>query len=55
MLSSNAIEYRKRLINQIGLERVEWLEENGSKVKKWEVDELKEIQKIYKAKIKNLK
>lgn len=55
MLSSNAIEYRKRLINLIGLERVEWLEENGSKVKKWEVDELKEIQQIFKEKIKNLK
>ena len=55
MLSSNAIEYRKRLINQIGLERVEWLEENGSKVKKWTREELKEIQEIYKVKIKNLK
>jgi len=54
MLSSNAIEYRKRLIKKIGIEKVEWLEENGSIVKRWTIEELKEIQEIYKAKIKNI-
>lgn len=51
MLSGNQIEYRKSLIKKIGVERVEWLEENGSKVKKWTIDELKEIISIYKKKI----
>lgn len=48
MLSGNQIEYRKRLIQKIGLERVEWLENNGSIVKKWTVEELKEIIEKYK-------
>jgi hypothetical protein len=48
MLSGNQLEYRKRLIQKIGIERVEWLENNGSIVKKWSVDELKEIIKKYK-------
>lgn len=48
MLSSNAIEYRKRLIKKIGLERVEWLEDNGSKIKKYTKEELKEIINYYK-------
>ena len=54
MLSGNQIEYRKQLINKIGVERVEWLEENGSKQKKYSIEELKEIIKIYKAKCKEL-
>jgi MinD superfamily P-loop ATPase len=52
MLSSNAIEYRKRLIKKIGIEKVEWLEENGSIVKRWTIEELKEIIETYKQKIK---
>lgn len=52
MLSGNQIEYRKSLIKKIGIERVEWLEENGSKVKKWTIEELKEFIKEYKQKIK---
>ena len=52
MLSGNQIEYRKRLIKKIGVERVEWLEENGSEVKKWTIEELKELIKEYKQKIK---
>jgi hypothetical protein len=51
MLSGNQIEYRKSLIKKIGVERVEWLEENGSKVKKWTIDELKELIRIYKNKV----
>jgi hypothetical protein len=52
MLSGNQIEYRKRLIKKIGVERVEWLEENGNQVKKWTIEELKELIKKYKQKIK---
>jgi hypothetical protein len=54
MLSGNAVSYRIRLIDKIGVERVEWLEQNAYIEKKWTVDELKEIQEIYKAKIKNI-
>jgi DNA-directed RNA polymerase subunit M/transcription elongation factor TFIIS len=53
MLSGNGIEYRMRLIKKIGLERVEWLEENGHEVKRWTKDELKELIATYKKKIKN--
>lgn len=52
MLSGNAVEYRKALINKIGIERVEWLENNGNSEKKWLKDELKEIINTYKKKIK---
>ena len=48
MLSGNQIEYRKALIEKIGIKRVEWLENNGSIVKKWTIEELKEIIKKYK-------
>jgi len=41
-------------IKKIGVERVEWLEENGNQVKKWTIDELKEIIETYKAKVKEL-
>lgn len=53
-LSGNLIEYRKRLIKNIGLERVEWLEENGRNPKKWEIDELKELIEYFKQKTKDL-
>lgn len=52
MLSGNAVEYRKALINKIGIERVEWLENNGSKEKKWSKEELQELMNIYKMKCK---
>lgn len=54
MLSGNQIEYRKALIEKIGVERVEWLEDNGSIVKKWTIDELKELIELYKNKLKNI-
>ena len=41
------IGYRKRLIDKIGLESVEWLEANRNVVKKWTRDELYEIIKRY--------
>lgn len=41
------VRYRKNLINKIGLEAVEWLEENERTVKKWTRDELFEIISKY--------
>jgi hypothetical protein len=55
MLSGNQIEYRKRLIKKIGVERVEWLENNGNIVKKWTKEELKLLITEYKQKTKELK
>ena len=52
MLSGNAVEYRKALINKIGIERVEWLENNGNSEKKWLKDELQDLIQKYKKKIK---
>lgn len=37
------IGYRKNLINKIGLEMVEWLEDNARTTKKWTRTELEEI------------
>lgn len=54
MLSGNQVEYRKALIKKIGIERVEWLEEHGSKIKKWTKEELREIMQKYKLKCKEL-
>lgn len=54
MLSGNQVEYRKALIDKIGIERVEWLENNGSKEKKWTKEELKELMQKYKLKCKEL-
>jgi hypothetical protein len=42
------IGYRKNLIEKIGLENVEWLEENRWKTKKWSRDELNLIIEKYK-------
>ena len=41
------IGYRKNLINKIGLERVEWLEENRRTIKKWTRTELEFIINKY--------
>ncbi len=41
------IGYRKNLITKIGLENVEWLEENRFVVKRWTRTELEEIIKKY--------
>ncbi len=42
------INYRKNLINKIGQEMVDWLEENQRTVKKWTRIELEEIIERYK-------
>lgn len=48
MLSGNLLNYRKRLIEKIGLQEVEHLESIGYDNKKWTIEELKEIIKKYK-------
>lgn len=50
----NLIEYRKNLVNKIGLERVEWLE-GKHEPKKYTIPEVKELIEYYKAKIKEFK
>ena len=53
-LSGNLAKYRIHLIEKIGIERVEYLETTKN-TKKWTVEELKDIIKTYKQKIKELK
>ena len=50
----NLIEYRKGLIQKIGVEKVEWLE-GPHEPTKLSVDEIKDLIKVYRAKIKILK
>lgn len=52
-LHGNLIEYRKRLIERIGLDKVEWLE-GQHEPKKYTIDDLKELKRIYKEKLKEL-
>jgi len=54
-LSGNLIEYRKGLIERIGLEKLEYLDSIAKIEKKYDIEELKEITKEYKEKIKKLK
>lgn len=51
--SGNIADYRINLINKIGLERVEALE-NDNSTKSWTVEELEELRKVYRKKIKEL-
>ena len=53
-LHGNLLEYRKRLIERIGLDKVEWLE-GPHKPKHYTVDDLKTIKQTYKAKLAALK
>ena len=52
-LSGNLAEHRPRLIAKIGLERVEALE-NENTPKSWTREELEELRKVYRSKIKAL-
>jgi hypothetical protein len=52
-LSGNLSAYRPNLINKIGLNRVEALENNNQSVK-WTKEELNELKRIYREKIKLL-
>lgn len=54
-LSGNLIPYRKYLIEKIGLERFEQLESKAYLTRKFTIEEVKEINEIYKRKIKELK
>ena len=51
-LSGNLLEYRSRLITKIGIERFNTLEAESKKTRKFTTEELKEIIKEYKQKIK---
>ena len=42
------INYRKNLINKIGQDMVDWLEENQRTIKKWTRTELEELIEKYK-------
>lgn len=52
-LHGNLIEYRKRLIERIGIDKVEWLE-GPHEPKKYTIQDLKEIKSLYKQKLKGL-
>jgi intein/homing endonuclease len=49
----NLIEYRKNLINKIGLDKVEWLEKSHEPAN-YNIEEVKEIIKTYKDKCKQI-
>jgi len=52
-LSGNLIPYRVNLIKKIGVDKVEWIE-GHHEAKKYTIDQIKEIIKLYKQKIKDL-
>jgi len=54
-LSGNLIEYRKGLIDRIGVERLEHLDSIAKIEKKYTIEELKEIIKKYREKIAEIK
>lgn len=54
-LSGNLIEYRKRLIERIGISEVERLEKVAQNERKYTREELREIKEKYKQKIKDLR
>lgn len=47
-LSGNKIEYRISLVKKIGVERVEWLEEHRTDIKRWDREELNALLVKYK-------
>lgn len=51
--SGNVIEYRIRLLERIGLERVEWLESNHEP-KKYTIADAMAIKAMYRAKLREL-
>jgi len=52
-LHGNLIEYRKRLLIKIGKERLDFLEQEQPP-KKYTIDEIKELIKLYKLKLKEI-
>ena len=53
-MSGNLVEYRKNLIDKIGLDKVEWLEGPHEQTN-YTADDLWKIRDEYKAKLKELK
>jgi len=53
-LSGNLHEYRKNIIQRIGLCELQRLDRDAQRTAKYTVDELKELIKVYKEKIKAL-
>lgn len=53
-LSGNITEYRIELIKRIGTERVEALE-NNNELKRYTIDEVKEIKRFYREKLRLLR
>ena len=52
-LSGNLLEYRRKLVAKIGIEKVEWLE-GPHEAKKYTIDEIQAIKKEYQQKIKDM-
>ena len=52
-LSGNLLEYRRKLVAKIGIDKVEWLE-GSHEPKKYTIDEIEDIKKLYRSKIKEL-
>lgn len=52
--SGNVIEYRIHLVRKIGVQRVEFLERNNHPPLKLSIEEIQEMKRTYKAKIKEL-
>jgi uncharacterized Zn finger protein (UPF0148 family) len=52
--SGNLTKYRPRLIKKIGLDMVEWLE-NNHETKRWTIEECKELRKAFKQMLKEEK
>jgi hypothetical protein len=53
-LSGNLLNYQIEIEKRIGAEKLIELQAKAHLVKKWSIDELKEIMVIYKKKIKEL-
>ncbi|UVM65054.1 recombination protein NinG [Pseudomonas sp. B21-009] len=53
-LSGNAVEYRIRLVQRIGAEKVSWLE-GPHQARKYTIEDLKAIKAAYRGKIRELK
>lgn len=52
-LAANLVGYRTGLVKKIGIERVEYLE-SCINIKRWTIEELKDIIKTYRQKIKEM-
>ena len=52
--SGNLTEYRKSLIDKVGVEVVEWLD-NNHEVKRWTIAELQQVEAMYKDALNRLK